>query len=223
MVNRTLYGLKQAPRAWFDKLSDFLLQLGFFSSLADPSLFICHSNHGVLILILYVDDMVVTGDNPQRIQWLISQLSTQFSMKDLGFLHHFLGIEVHKIGTDLFLNQHRPDLSSSVNYVCQFLQAPIVANFQLVKRILRYLQGTVELGLRITSDSSLDLYGFSDANWAGCPTTRRSTSGYCTFLGSNCISWSAKKQPTVARSSAEAKYKAMASTAAELTWISTLL
>ncbi|XP_042964638.1 uncharacterized mitochondrial protein AtMg00810-like [Carya illinoinensis] len=127
------------------------------------------------------------------------------------------------VGGLQYLTFTRPDLSFSVNYVCQFLQAPTMAHFQLVKRILRYLQGTTALGLHITSNSSLDLYGFSDADWAGCPTTRRSTSGYFTFLGSNYISWSAKKQPTVARSSAEAEYRAMASTAAELTWLSILL
>ncbi|KAF5443286.1 hypothetical protein F2P56_035855 [Juglans regia] len=222
--------------------------------------------------------MVVTGDNLHRIQWLITQLSTQFSIKDLGFLHHFLGIEVHKYGSNLFLSQHRyivdlltrasmheskplstpmptkaqqksgsqelftdvktyrslvgglqyltftrPDISYSVNYVCQFMQAPTTAHFQMVKRILRYLQGTTTLGIRILSNSSLDLYGFSDADWAGCSTTRRSTTGFCTFLGGNCISWSAKKKPIVSRSSAEAEYRAMASTAAELTWLSLLL
>jgi hypothetical protein len=86
-----------------------------------------------------------------------------------------------------------------------------------------YVKGTISLGLRIVQHSSLDLYAFSDADWAGCPTTCRSTTGFCTFLGSNYISWSAKKQPTVSRSSAEAEYRAMASTSAELTWISFIL
>ena len=93
----------------------------------------------------------------------------------------------------------------------------------MVKRILRYVKGTISLGLRIVQHSSLDLYAFSYADWARCPTTRRSTTGFCTFLGSNCISWSAKKQPTVSRSSAEAEYRTMASTSTELTWISFIL
>ena len=91
-LSRALYGLKQAPRAWF------------YCSITDPSLFICHSSGGVLILLMYVDDMVVTGDNPNCINWLLNQLAQQFSIKDLGFLHHFLGIEVHKIGHNLFLS-----------------------------------------------------------------------------------------------------------------------
>ncbi|XP_035541937.1 uncharacterized mitochondrial protein AtMg00810-like [Juglans regia] len=97
------------------------------------------------------------------------------------------------VGGLQYLTFTRPDISYSVNYVCQFMQTPTVGHFQLVKRILRYLQGTATLGLRILSISTLDLYGFSDADWVGYPTTRRSTIGFCTFLGSNCISWSAKK------------------------------
>ena len=103
-LSRALYGLKQAPRAWFDQLSDFLLHLGFYCSIINPSLFICHSSKGILILILYVDDMMVTSNNPKCINWLINQLAQQYSIKDLGFLHHFLDIEVHKVGHSLFLS-----------------------------------------------------------------------------------------------------------------------
>jgi hypothetical protein len=277
-LSRALYGLKQAPRAWFDRLSEFLLTLGFYCSTADPSLFISHSQHGTLFLLLYVDDMVITGDNPSHLRWLITRLGHEFSIKDLGFLHHFLGIEVHRSTQGLFLCQTRyakeiidrasmsgckplstpmpskgrhlpneselysdpthyrsivgalqyltftrPDLSYSVNFVCQFMHAPTMAHYKILKRILRYVNGTTQLGLHILASSTLDLYAFSDADWAGCPSTRRSTTGFCTFLGSNCISWSAKKQSTVARSSAEAEYRSMASTAAELTWLSFIL
>ena len=71
--------------------------------------------------------------------------------------------------------------------------------------------------MHILASSTLDLYAFFDADWAGCPTSRRSTTGFYTFLGGNCISWSAKKQSKVARSSIEAEYRSMASIAAELT------
>ena len=103
------------------------------------------------------------------------------------------------------------------------MHAPTNEHFQMVKRILRYIKGALSLGVRILHHSNLDLFAFSDADWAGCLVTRRSTTGFCTFLGSNCISWSAKKQPTVSRSSTEAEYRAMASTAAELTWVSFIL
>lgn len=106
-LNHALYGLKQDPQAWFEKLRVFLLQLVFFSSFADHNMFISHSTNGFLVLLLYVDGMVVTRDNPQQITWLILQLNSQFSIKDLGFLHHFWGIEIHKVGIDLYLNQQR--------------------------------------------------------------------------------------------------------------------
>lgn len=87
---------------------------------------------------------------------------------------------------------------------------------------MHYVKGTLNFGVRILKHSSMDLYAFSDVDWAGCPTTRRSTTVFCSFLGFNCISWSAKKQPTVARSSAEAEYRAMVVAAAEFTWLSYL-
>jgi hypothetical protein len=98
-----------------------------------------------------------------------------------------------------------------------------MAHFKMVKCILRYISGTSYFGMQILSSSSLDLYAFSNVDWAGCLATRRSITSFCTFLGSNCILWSAKKQSTVARSSAKAKYCSMASAAAELTWLSFLL
>ena len=103
------------------------------------------------------------------------------------------------------------------------MHAPTMAPFKLVKQILRYISGTVHHGMSILASSTLDLYGFSDADWGGGSLTRRSTSGFCTFLGSNCLSWSAKKQFTVARSCAEAEYRYMASATAELTWLSFIL
>ena len=122
-----------------------------------------------------------------------------------------------------YLTFMRPDLAFSVNCLCQFMHSPSVGHFKQMKRVLRYVKGTTHLGLCIHSSRATNLYAFVDADWAGCPLTRRSTTGYCTFLGSNIISWCAKKQPTVARSSTEAEYRAMASATAELTWLTYLL
>ncbi|KAF5458226.1 hypothetical protein F2P56_022273 [Juglans regia] len=108
------------------------------------------------------------------------------------------------VGGLQYLTCTRPNLSYRVNYACQFMHAPTIENFKLVKRILRYVHGTADYGLQILSSNTLDVYAFSDVDWAGCPTTRHSTTDFCTFLGSNCISWNTKKQPTVARSSTEA-------------------
>lgn len=108
-------------------------------------------------------------------------------------LHHDSYLYRSLVGALQYLTLTRPNLSYSVNFVSEFMHAPTEAHFSLVRRILRYVKGTIHLGLHIQAPSSLDLYGFSDADWAGCPLTRRSTAGYCTFLGSNIISWCAKK------------------------------
>ena len=102
------------------------------------------------------------------------------------------------------------------------MQAPTLAHFPMVKRLLRYVKGTLHHGLRF-SLGPFTLHAFSDSNWAGDPLDRRSTSGYCIFLGSNLISWSSKKQATMSRSSTEVEYRALAHTAAEVTWLQMLL
>jgi hypothetical protein len=79
------------------------------------------------------------------------------------------------------------------------------------------------LSLHASPSTSTDLVAYSDADWAGCPDTRRSTSGYCVYLGSSLVSWSSKRQPTVSRSSAEAEYRAVANVVAECTWLRQLL
>ena len=126
------------------------------------------------------------------------------------------------VGALQYLTFTRPDISFAVHQVCQFMQLPMVSHFLAVKRILRYLKGTATYGLSYHRDS-LDLKAFSDVDWAGDPNDRRSTTGLVVFIGSNPISWSSKKQQTVSRSSTEAEYRALASTAAEIDWLKQLL
>ena len=92
-LHKSLYGLKQAPRAWFDRFTSQLLHLGFIASLVDSSLFIDHNSHTTIYLLLYVDDIIITGNDPQ-ISYLITALSTTFELKDLGALSYFLGIQI---------------------------------------------------------------------------------------------------------------------------------
>lgn len=99
------------------------------------------------------------------------------------------------------------------------MQHPRSTHFEAAFRILRYLKGSIDCGILLSSKRSLSLKGFTDSDWAGCPTTRRSTTGYFTMLGNSPISWKSKKQPTVSRSSAEAEYRAMANLASELQWL----
>jgi hypothetical protein len=93
----------------------------------------------------------------------------------------------------------------------------------MLKRILRYIKGTAHLGVQLRAITSPTITAYSDADWAGCPDTRRSTSGYCIFLGPSLISWSSKRQTTVSRSSAEAEYRAIANAVSECSWLRHLL
>ncbi|CAF2200969.1 unnamed protein product, partial [Brassica napus] len=106
-LNKAIYGLKQAPRAWYTELKRFLLSSGFKNSLADASLFIYNQNGTLLYMLVYVDDIVLTGNNIQQMERFIKALSTRFSLKDLGSLSYFLGIEAHRTSHGLLLTQHR--------------------------------------------------------------------------------------------------------------------
>jgi len=127
------------------------------------------------------------------------------------------------VGGLQYLTLTRPDIAYATNILCQRMQQPTIADFNRLKRVLRYIKGTIKLGLFLHSHSTMHLYGFSDADWVGCAETRRSTAGFCIYLGSNLISCTAKKQPTVSRSSTEAEYRALASATADLTWVSFVL
>jgi hypothetical protein len=125
------------------------------------------------------------------------------------------------VGALQYLTLTRPDLAYSVNKVCQFLHAPTINHMILVKRILRYVQGTIGLGLKNRKDSLLRINAFSDV--AGCPDDKHSTGGFAIHLGSNLLSWSAHKQVTVSRSSTEAEYKSLANATAEVIWVQTIM
>jgi hypothetical protein len=117
----------------------------------------------------------------------------------------------------------RPDIAFSVNKVCQFLHAPTTVHWAAVKRILRYIKQCTRLGLNIHRSTSTLVSAFSDADWAGNVDDRKSTGGFAVFVGSNLVSWNARKQATVSRSSTESEYKAMANATAEVMWVQTLL
>lgn len=130
------------------------------------------------------------------------------------------------VGALQYITLTRPEIAYSVNKVCQFLSAPLDTHWSAVKRILRYLSGTISHGLLLQPASTsfpLSLRAYSDSDWGSDPDDRRSTSGSCIFLGPNLVSWSSKKQPLVARSSAKAEYRGLANATAELMWIQSLL
>lgn len=244
--------------------------MGFINTKSDTSLFVYRQGNDIAYLLLYVDDIVLTASSSYILARIITSLQQEFSMKDLGELHHFLGIAVTRSSHGLFLSQQqyatdilqragmancnpvstpidtnsklssaagppvtnptlyrslagalqyltltRPDIAHAVQQVCLHMHDPRESHFQLLKRVIRYIKGTLGLGLQVTPSSSTSLVAYSDADWAGCPDTRRSTSGYCVFFGDNIISWSSKRQHTVSRSSAEAEYRGVANVVAE--------
>ncbi|CAL2227734.1 unnamed protein product [Prunus armeniaca] len=256
-LRKALYGLKQAPRAWFEKFSAVIGSLGFQSSAHDPAFFVRSTSVGRILLLLYVDDMILTGDDLDGITQLKLALHDRFEMKDLGPLHYFLGIEVASspkgyllsqskyaadvlqkahitdtrvadtplelnvryspsdgtplddptlyrtiVGSLVYLTITRPDIAYVVHIVSQFVSSPTTLHWAAVIRILRYLRGTF---------------------WASDPFDRKSTTGYCIFLGDSLISWKSKKQSVVSRSSAKAEYRAMAFITAEIVWLRWLL
>ena len=106
-LKKSLYGLKQAPRAWFQRFATYACSLDFIASKSDASLFVLHRDSTSAYLLLYVDDIILTASSSVALTKIITQLSTEFSMKDLGPLHHFLGISVHRTPTTLHLSQRQ--------------------------------------------------------------------------------------------------------------------
>ena len=117
----------------------------------------------------------------------------------------------------------RPDISYAVNKVAQFMHSPLEVHWKAVKRILRYISGSLQFGLKFHSNKELRLLAYCDSDWGSDIDDRKSTSGYCVYLGPNLVSWASKKQHAVSRSSTEAEFRSMAAVVAELTWIQSLL
>lgn len=119
------------------------------------------------------------------------------------------------VGALHYLTFMRPDISFAVSRVSQYMHSPTYVQFAAVKRVFRYIKGTVSAGL-LFKKSSLSLLAFSDSDWAGSQRDRRSTTGLVIYLGANPISWVSKKQSTVSRSSTEVEYRALAVATVEL-------
>ncbi|BBG94371.1 ABC-2 type transporter family protein [Prunus dulcis] len=277
-LRKALYGLKQSPRAWFGRFTMAMKNNGFKQCNSDHTLFLKHRKGKVTALIIYVDDMIITGNDKQEISQLQDYLATEFEMKDLGGLKYFLGIEVARSQQGIFLSQRkyvldlltdigmldckpadtpivqnhhlgeypdqvptnkeryqrlvgrliylshtRPDIAYAVSVVSQFMHSPSEDHMNAVLRILRYLKSAPGKGLMFSKHGHLNIDGYSDADWAGNVTDRKSTSGYFTFVGGNLVTWRSKKQNVVALSSAEAEFRGMTKGICELLWLRKLL
>ena len=276
-LKRSIYGLKQSPRCWNSTIDGYLKQLGFLQSTSDPCVYIAALGE-MAVIGVYVDDIVIACKSEQRMEEVKRALCRKFEVKNLGELHHFLGLKVvqDKVSGDVWIGQPayvgkvlerfgmqdaksvvtpvdtstklvkaveddglvdrslyqsavgsllylststRPDIAFAVSNVAKFYANPTQRHWTGVKRILRYLKGTSDLGLHYTSSDVDDLVGYSDSDWAGDLDDRKSVSGYMFKLCGAPISWRSKKQTSVALSTAEAEYVALSGATQEAVWL----
>nr|GEX55418.1 copia protein [Tanacetum cinerariifolium] len=240
------YGLKQAPRAWFQRFASYITRLGFHHSRCDTSLFIYRQGLETAYLLLYVDDIVLIASSLDLLQRIIRSLHQEFAMTDLGPLNYFLGIFVTRDSSSLFLSQRKyaieilekahmvscnpswtpVDTESKLGVDGDSVSDPTL--YQSLAGSLQYLTFTRPDISYAFQQVCLHMHDPQEPHLSGLkrilrPTTQRSTSGYCVFLGNNLLSWSAKRQPTLSRSSAEAEYHGVANAVAETCWLRNLL
>ncbi|CAL1390263.1 unnamed protein product [Linum trigynum] len=242
-LKKALYGLKQAPRAWYGNIGEFLLQCGYSVTPSDSSLFVKEQYGKLAIVLVYVDDLIVTGDDEEEINRTRMNLSIRFQIKELGELKQFLGFEVEKredglflsrrryaivllekfglqeckptttpmeanvklnsqegkdledvtmyrqlVGSLIYLTLTRPDISYAVGVVSCFMQNPKKVHLEIIKRVLRYVKGTIDHGIIYKKGVECKLKGYCDDDYAGDLDTRRSTTRYLFTLGSGAVS-----------------------------------
>ncbi|GJU72520.1 retrovirus-related pol polyprotein from transposon TNT 1-94 [Tanacetum coccineum] len=246
-LKKDLYGLKQALRAWYDMLSSFLISQDFFKGSVDPTLFIRRESKELLLVQIYVDDIILAASTPELCDLFAKITCSKFKISMMGKISFFLGLQISQMDTPmvekskldedkegkavdpshycgmidtlLYLIASRPDLQFSMCMCARYQARPTEKHLHAVKRIFRYLRGTVNQGLWYSKDSSIALTAFADVDHAGCQDTRRSTSGSMQFLGDRLVSWSSKRQKSVMISSTEAEYIDMPSCCAQILWM----
>eukprot|EP00253_Pinus_taeda_P032543 PITA_32543 len=225
-LKKSLYGLKQAPRAWYTKMDSFLLSQNFEGCNSDLNVYMLRTHYSLLNLVLYVDDLLITGSSASEIATFKRALHDRFLMMEMGPLHFFPGLEISHdaIGIKLSQAQYAQDLLERFRMTdCKPAPTPFLSGVHLedgdtcrshirytgnaAKRILRYVQDTITFGSHYAAGTALNILGFTDSNWAGNSIDPKSTSGYSLSLGSSPICWSSKKQATIALSSVEAEYR----------------
>ncbi|GJZ98897.1 retrovirus-related pol polyprotein from transposon TNT 1-94 [Tanacetum coccineum] len=242
LLRKALYGLKQAPRAWYDELSNFLISKVFTKGTIDEALFTKSYGEDILLVQIYVNDIIFRPTNPKFSKRFEKLMHSRFEMSLMGEMKFFLGLQIHQSPRGIFFNQakyaleilkkakgnkwhsiwslmyltsSRPDLVQVVCYCACYQARPTHKHLKEVKRIFKYLKGTINMGLWYPKDSGFELTAFSDVDHAGCLDTRKSTSGGIQFLGDKLVSWMSKKQNCTAMSSVEAEYVALSASCAQ--------
>ncbi|MCO5571350.1 hypothetical protein L7F22_025088 [Adiantum nelumboides] len=239
--------LKQEPRAWHARIVACLVSIGFHMVDADHSLYVCKNENGIVIICIYVDDLII-GDHNVKLSANEDQVLEDVTMyRQIGELRYFLGIEIIHTKEGIWLSQRQYALDMLSKYGmanCKPISIPLDQNVKfradegqvledvtmyrkphldVVRRTLRYVSATLDYALFYEASTELQLSGFTDANWDGSACDRRSTSGFMFSLGSIDITWSSKKQPTIALSSTEVEYRGAALAACEVAWLDLLL
>ncbi|XP_022895213.1 uncharacterized protein LOC111409392 [Olea europaea var. sylvestris] len=215
----------------------------------DRTLFIRHVEETITVTQIYVDD-IIFGSLLESLAYEFAEcLKQEFEMSMVGELSYFLGPQVRQTEDGLFISQSkyakdlvkrfgldskkhtRTPMSTSLKLgrdasvlECSRFQAdPKESHLSSVKRIIRYVSGTVDLGIFYSRNSNLDLVGYSDVDWAGNADDRKNTTGGCFYMGSNLVAWLSKKQNSISLSTAEAEYIAAGSCCTQLLWMKQML
>nr|GEV44818.1 copia protein [Tanacetum cinerariifolium] len=199
-LKKALYGLKQAPRAWYDMLSSFLLFEDFSKGLVDPTLFICRNGNDLLLVQIYVDDIIFAASTLELCDLFANLMCSKFKMSMMGKISFFLRLQISQSPKGIFINQSKYALKSLKKYgfeSCDLVDTPMVKKSKL------------DEDREGKAVDPLHYHAFVDADHAGCQDTRQSTSGSVQIRGERLISWSSKRQKSVAISSMEAEYIAL--------------
>ncbi|GJU33246.1 ribonuclease H-like domain-containing protein [Tanacetum coccineum] len=244
LLQKSLYGLKQALRAWFQRFSSYAIRATSSTSLMQRIISSLHAKFamtdlGPLNYFLGISATCTTAgiflsqtkyaiEILERAQMLNCNpcwtlVDTEKKLGPEGSPITDLTLYRSLAGALQYLTFTRPDLSYAVQQLCLYMHDPREPHLNAMKRVLRYLRGTTDLGLQLFRSTTSQFIAYSDADWAGCPAMRRSTSGYCVYLGDNLLTWSSKRQDTLSRSSAETEYRGVANAVAKTSWIHNLL
>ncbi|CAA7013023.1 unnamed protein product [Microthlaspi erraticum] len=216
--------------------------LSYVRGTVDKTLFTLEKKNEMMMVQIYVDDIIFGGTSEKLVENFVKSMTKEFKMSMVGELKYFLGLQVNQTEKGIFISQNTYAKNLLVKFgldKCKEARTPMStttkigkdeqgedvdakpkqSHLQAVKKILRYVKGTVNLGIFYSKGSNRNLAGYCDADWAGCADDRKSTSGGCFFLGNNLIAWLSKKQNSVSLSTAEAEYIALGSCCTQLIWM----
>nr|GEW16537.1 hypothetical protein [Tanacetum cinerariifolium] len=229
-LKKALYGLKQAPCAWYDMLSSFLISQDFSKGLVDPTLFIHRNSNDLLLVRIYVDDIIFAASTPELYDLFSKIMCSKFKMSMMGKISFFLGLQISQSPRGIFINQSKYALESLQKYgfeSCDPVDTPMVEKSKLDEDKegkgvdSSHYRGMISTLLYLTAnrpDLQFAICMCARCGSTGCQDTRCSTSGSLQFLGDRLISWSSKRQKSVAISSTKAKYTAL-SGCAQILWM----